>query len=187
MRDFRWVSGHVAEVQRFINVPRRWCEQYPAHERRELWITADQGPDFKFVVHTTLMPARRGHRVLALLLDHELVALHNLQTGESVNYLRSDPPLLWRRCEVVIAAGCGGGHRGVRGRRRRRTAGSGRSHLRRRASRAAHPRNSPHAPPTCDRSRAARSHPTGQGSDRSSAWIASSEVVPGASRTPSTA
>lgn len=103
MRDFRWVSGHVAEVQRFINVPRRWCEQYPARERRELWITADQGPEFKFVIHTTLMPARRGHRVLALLLDHELVALHNLQTGESVNYLRSDPPLLWRRCEVVIA------------------------------------------------------------------------------------
>ena len=109
MRDFRWVSGQVAEVQRFINVPRRWCEQYPARERRELWITADQGPEFKFVVHTTLMPARRGHRVLALLLDHELVALHNLQTGESVNYLRSDPPLLWRRCEVVAAVVVGVG------------------------------------------------------------------------------
>lgn len=110
MRDFRWVSGQVAEVQRFINVPRRWCEQYPARERRELWITADQGPEFKFVVHTTLMPARRGHRVLALLMGRELVALHNLQTGESVNYLRSDPPLLWRRCEAVAAvlAGVGG-------------------------------------------------------------------------------
>lgn len=103
MRDFRWVSGQVAEVQRFINVPRRWCEQYPARERRELWITADQGPEFKFVVHTTLMPARRGHRVLALLMGRELVALQNLQTGESVNYLRSDSPLLWRRCEAVAA------------------------------------------------------------------------------------
>jgi hypothetical protein len=110
MRDFRWVSGQVAEVQRFINVPRRWCEHYPARERRELWITADQGPEFKFVVHTTLMPARRGHRVLALLMGRELVALHNLQTGESVNYLRSDPPPLWRRCEAVAAvlAGVGG-------------------------------------------------------------------------------
>lgn len=110
MRDFRWVSGHVAEVQRFINVPRRWCEQYPARERRELWITADQGPELKFVVHTTLMPARRGHRVLALLIGRELVALHNQQTGESVNYLRIDPPLLWRRCEAVAAvpAGVGG-------------------------------------------------------------------------------
>lgn len=107
MRDFRWVCGQVAEVQRFINVPRRWCEQYPARERRELWLTADQGPEFKFVVHTTLMPARRGHRVLALLMGGELVALHNLQTGESVNYLRSDPPLLWRRCEVVVVVGLG--------------------------------------------------------------------------------
>ena len=103
MRDFRWVCGQLTEVQRFINVPRRWCEQYPARERRELWITADQGPEFKFVVHTTLMPARRGHRVLALLMGRELVALHNLQTGESVNCLRSDPPLLWRRCEAVVA------------------------------------------------------------------------------------
>jgi hypothetical protein len=103
MRDFRWVCGQVAEVQRFINVPRRWCEQHPARERREMWITADQGPEFNFVVHTTLMPARRGHSVLALLMGRELVALHNLQTGESVNYLRSGPPLLWRRCETVIA------------------------------------------------------------------------------------
>jgi len=109
MRDFQWVCGQVAEVQRFINVPRRWCEQYPARERRELWITADQGPEFKFVLHTTLMPARRGHRVLALLLDRELVALHNLQTGESVNYLRSDPPPLWRRCEAVAAVLVGAG------------------------------------------------------------------------------
>ena len=110
MRDFRWVCGQVAEVQRFINVPRRWCEQYPARERRELWITAGQGLEFKFVVHTTLMPARRAHRVLALLMGHELVALHNLQTGGSVNDLLSGPPLLWRRCEVVAAvlAGVGG-------------------------------------------------------------------------------
>lgn len=110
MRDFRWVCGQVAEVQRFINVPRSWCEQYPARERRELWITADQGPEFKFVVHTTLMPARRGHRVLALLMGRELVALHNLQTEESVNYLRSDPRPLWQRCEAVAAvlAGVGG-------------------------------------------------------------------------------
>jgi len=69
MRDFRWVCGQVAEVQRFINVPQGWCEQYPARERRELWITADQGPEFKFVVHTTLMPARHGHRALALLME----------------------------------------------------------------------------------------------------------------------
>jgi hypothetical protein len=48
--------------------------------------------------------------VLALLLGGKLVAPHNLQTGESVNYLRTAPPLLWRQCEVValLLAGIGG-------------------------------------------------------------------------------
>lgn len=103
MRTFLWVSGHVAEVQRFINVPMRWCEQYPARERRELWLTTTDGMDTKFVVHSRQMPARRGHVVIALLLGDDLVGLHNLSTGKQVNYLRSDPPLLWRRCDSVAA------------------------------------------------------------------------------------
>lgn len=94
MRTFWWVSGQVAEVQRFINVPMRWCEQYPARERRELWLTTADGMDMKFVVHSRQMPARRGHEVIALLLGDDLVALHSLSTGTQVNYLRSDPPLL---------------------------------------------------------------------------------------------
>lgn len=36
MRTFYWVSGELTEAQRFINVPMRWCEQYPARERREV-------------------------------------------------------------------------------------------------------------------------------------------------------
>ena len=43
MRTFWWVGGQLTEVQRFINVPIRWCEQYPARERRELWITTSEG------------------------------------------------------------------------------------------------------------------------------------------------
>ena len=103
MRRFTWVVGRVAEVQRFINVPVRWCEQYPARERRELWVSTAEGEEFKLVVHSKLMPARRGHQVIALLLGGQLVALLNLVTGEQVTYLRSDPPLLWRRCEGVAA------------------------------------------------------------------------------------
>jgi hypothetical protein len=61
MRSFQWVSGELTEVQRFINVPMRWCEQYPARERRELWIKAIAGSDVKLVVHTRFLPARRGH------------------------------------------------------------------------------------------------------------------------------
>ena len=94
MRTFHWVSGELTEVQRFINVPMRWCEQYPARERRELWIHSPGGIEVKLVVHTRAMPARRGHRVLAVLHRRQLVGLRNLSTGAQVNFVRSDPPLL---------------------------------------------------------------------------------------------
>jgi hypothetical protein len=99
MRTFFWVSGELTEVQRFINVPMRWCEQYRARERRELWITTDAGREMKFVVHTRYLPARRGHRVAALVWRCEVVALLNLTTGDGVNFYRADPPLLWKRCD----------------------------------------------------------------------------------------
>ncbi len=99
MSKFLWVSGQLAEVQRFINVPMRWCEQYPARERRELWVTTTDGQDIKLIVHSRRMPARRGHLVLGVLHGGQLVGLRNLTTGERVNFVRSDPPLLWRRCD----------------------------------------------------------------------------------------
>ena len=104
MRSFHWVSGELTEVQRFINVPMRWCEQYPARERRELWIRTDAGSELKFVVHTRYLPARRGHRVAVLVGSREAVALLNVTTGEGVNFVRADPPLLWRRSDAVRAA-----------------------------------------------------------------------------------
>jgi hypothetical protein len=117
MRRFTWVSGRLTEVQRFINVPMRWCEQYPARERRELWMTTGEGAEIKLVVHTRVMPARSGHEVVAVLLGEQLVGLYNLSTDETVNFARKDPPLLCRRCDglkaiLLIAAsavaGCAG-------------------------------------------------------------------------------
>jgi len=104
MSKFLWVSGQLAEVQRFINVPMRWCEQYPARERGELWVTTTDGQDIKLIVHSRLMPARRGHQVIGLLLGEQLVGLYNATTGKQVNYIRSDPPLLWRRCDAAAIA-----------------------------------------------------------------------------------
>lgn len=105
MRSFQWVSGELAEVQRFINVPMRWCEQYPARERRELWIKAVDGPDVKLVVHTRFLPARRGHDVDALLFGGLPVGLFNHSTGDQINFVRTDPPLLWRRCDAAWIVG----------------------------------------------------------------------------------
>ena len=104
MSKFLWVSGQLAEVQRFINVPMRWCEQYPSRERRELWVTTTDGQDIKLIVHSRLMPARRGHQVIGLLLGDQLVGLYNATAGKQVNYIRSDPPLLWRRYHAATIA-----------------------------------------------------------------------------------
>ena len=98
-------SGRLVEVHRYVNVPMRWCEQHPARERRELWIATRDGEEFKLVAHARSMPARRGHEVAAVLMGDHLNGLFNLSTGERMNCLRADPPLLWRRCDsgLVVA------------------------------------------------------------------------------------
>ena len=104
MRKFWSVSGQLVEVHRYINVPMRWCEQYPARERRELWVSAANGQDVNLIVHSREMPARRGYEVTALLLGELFVGIHNASTGKQVNYVRTDPRLLWRRCDAVVLA-----------------------------------------------------------------------------------
>jgi hypothetical protein len=89
-------------VHRFINVPLHWDEQYPARERREFWIATPEGQEVKLVVHSRLMPARRGHQVEALLFRGELVGLLNATTGAQVNYARADPPLIWGRVDSAL-------------------------------------------------------------------------------------
>ncbi len=103
MRKFWYVIGELTEVQRYINVPMRWCEQYPSRERREFWIAADNGNEAKLTVHSRVMPARRGHRVNVLVLGDLVVGLANLTTGRQVNFDRVDPPLLGRRCDGLAA------------------------------------------------------------------------------------
>lgn len=105
MPTYWWVSGELVEVQRYINVPMRWCEQYPARERRELWVATMEGRDVKIVVHSRYLPARRGHDVSALLLGDLPVGLFNRSTGEGINFVRTDPSLLWRQCDALVVAG----------------------------------------------------------------------------------
>ena len=105
MRKFSYVTGELTEVQRYINVPMRWREQYPSRERRELWIAADRGNDVKLTVHSRVMPARRGHRVNVLMLADLVVGLANLTTGRQVNFVQMDPPLLVRGGDGLAALG----------------------------------------------------------------------------------
>ena len=102
MPTYWWVSGELVEVQRYINVPMRLCEQYPARERHELWVATMEGREVKITIHSRHLPARRGHHVSALLLGNLPVGLFNRSTGGGINFVRTDPPLLWRRCDAAI-------------------------------------------------------------------------------------
>lgn len=104
MYKFDVVSGRVTEAHRFINVPLRWAEEYPARERREIWVATPDGQEIKLVVHSRQMPARVGHQVVVLLLDGRVVGLRNIATGTQFNFMRVDPPLMWRRSDSLLMA-----------------------------------------------------------------------------------
>lgn len=104
MCKFDVVSGRVTEVHRFINVPLKWTEQYPARDRREFWVATPDGQEIKLVVHSRQMPARVGHQVDVLVLDGQFVGLRNLTTGSEVNFMRVDLPLIWRRLDSLLMA-----------------------------------------------------------------------------------
>lgn len=65
-------------------------------------------------MHTRFLPARRGHDVDALLFGDLPVGLFNHSTAGQINFLRTDPPLLWQRCDaawiVGVTAACVAGY-----------------------------------------------------------------------------
>lgn len=106
-------TGTVIEVQRFINKPMRWHERPVCGERRELWLGIHHEDEYKWVIHSKVMPARREHYVTLLLAGASVVGLYNASTGTSVNYVREDTPFLTRGVDVLrvlalIAAGVAG-------------------------------------------------------------------------------
>lgn len=56
-------------------------------------------------MHSRFLPARRGHEVDALLFGELPFGLFNHSTGDQINFLRTDPPLLWRRCDAAWIVG----------------------------------------------------------------------------------
>ena len=99
------VSGTIIETQRYINVPMRFGERYLARERREVWLRGADGRESKWVVHTRVLPARRGHRVVLVVRRQWVVGLVNTSTGADVNYPRIDPPFLLRGFDLLAIAG----------------------------------------------------------------------------------
>lgn len=94
-------TGTVIEVQRFIDRPMHWYERPVCNERRELWLATSHDDEYKWVIHSKLMPARKDHRVTLLLVRGSVVGLYNATTGTSANYVREDPPFLTRGTDVL--------------------------------------------------------------------------------------
>ena len=99
------IAGTIIETQRYINVPMRFGERYLARERREVWLRGADGREDKWVIHTRVLPARCGHRVVLVVRKTWVVGLVNVSTGASVNYPRIDPPFLLRGFDVFAIAG----------------------------------------------------------------------------------
>lgn len=100
---FQTVIGRVIEVRRYVNGPSRWARWGNWRERQEFWLTGKEGAERKWIVHTATFPARRGHDVIALVHKDKVIGLFNESTGDSVNYLRTDPPSLLRLRDLWLS------------------------------------------------------------------------------------
>lgn len=101
MPDLHEMSARVVDLRRHTNVHLYWRGRFGPTERYELWLRDAAGREHQFTIHTRNMPARRGHEV-TLLVDVEVVrGLVNWSTGKNVNYLRTDPPPLWRLRDLL--------------------------------------------------------------------------------------
>lgn len=93
-------TATVLEVHRFINTANRTWERPVCPERRELWLgTGDD--EYKFTIHTKLMPARKTHCVTLVLAGSKVLGLYNATTGTNANYVKEDPPYLTRGLDIL--------------------------------------------------------------------------------------
>lgn len=97
-------TGTVLEVHRFINTRSRKFERSVCPERRELWLGTGQDDEYKFAMHTKLMPVRKTHCVTLVLAGMTVLCLYNATTGTSANYIREDPPYLTRGLDALAIA-----------------------------------------------------------------------------------
>lgn len=101
MRVLYETSGRVVDLRRHTNVHLYWRGRFGPTERYELWLRDAAGCEHQFPIHTLTMPARRGHEI-TLLVDVDMVrGFVNWSTGRNVNYLRIDPPPLWRLRDLL--------------------------------------------------------------------------------------
>lgn len=108
MSELQVIRGRIVDLRRYINAHVYWRRPPGPTERYELWIRQRDGREFKVTIHTQTMPARPGHVVSVIVktdgtLAHVL-GLYNASTMDAANYMRTDPPPLFRVWEFVALA-----------------------------------------------------------------------------------
>lgn len=101
--DFTSIVGTVVDAVRFTNVTRYGLSGQRSPERREVWLRTTPGGEFKYVIQSRTFLARRDHRVMFLLDEQTVLALFNISTNDSVNYMREDPPRVIHVSDLLIA------------------------------------------------------------------------------------
>jgi hypothetical protein len=102
------IRGRIVDLRRYTNVHLYWRRPPGPTDRYELWLRQDDGIERKFMIHTRIMPARRGHRVsLIAMMDTnplQVLGLFNGETMDAVNYMRSDPPSVLLGGDFIVLA-----------------------------------------------------------------------------------
>src|SRR5262249_55930242 len=69
------------------------------------WLRGPDGRESKWIIHTRVLPARRGHRVVLVIRKTWVAGLVNVSTSAGVNYPRIDPPFLLRGFDLLAIVG----------------------------------------------------------------------------------
>jgi hypothetical protein len=104
MFDFTGVVGDVSEASRFINPTHNNLPTPLWPERREIWVWTLMGDQRKFIIHSQVFAARKGHRVFLLLHHGAVVGLFNMTTREVTNYVQVRPRIFYTRDLLLASA-----------------------------------------------------------------------------------
>lgn len=96
------IRGRLTDLRRYINVHLYWQAYFGPTDRYEFWIRDPDGREHKFTINTRTIPARNGHDITLIVGGGVVRGMINRTAGKSVNYVRVDPPTLFRISDILV-------------------------------------------------------------------------------------
>lgn len=101
MQTLQSIRGRLVDLRRYINVHLYWQAYFGPTDRYELWIREADGCEHKFTINTRTILARHGHEITLIVGDGMVRGMINWPTGSAINYVRVDPPTLFRIWDIL--------------------------------------------------------------------------------------